>query len=55
MNRKADFSLRMIVKKTGKTKKKEMRMALIRMRMMTMKVTIISDMYLFIITLSIIN
>jgi hypothetical protein len=44
MNRKADSNLMMIAKKTGRTKKKVMKMALIKTRMMTMKVTIISDM-----------
>ena len=44
MNRRVVFNLKMIAKRTVKTKKKGMKMALIKTRMMKMKVTIISDM-----------
>lgn len=54
MNKRADSSQKTIVKKTEKTKKKETKMVLIKTRMMTMRVTIISDM-LFVYLYSLIN
>ncbi len=54
MNRRADSSQKTIVKKMEKTKRKETKMVLIKTRMMTMRVTIISDM-LFVYLYSLIN
>lgn len=54
MNRRADSSPKTIVRKTERTKRKETKMVLIKTRMMTMRVTIISDM-LFVYLYSLIN